>query len=101
VVAVVGLVYEQGLTHGLRMSFALASLLVLFRSTISISMGFLLRGELLSKLDRLLLLLPLAYVAASLVFDWPGLIPVGIIGIVGGLFIGVVCALASPYHRWR
>lgn len=100
-VASASLVYEHGLAPGLRMAFALASVLVMFRTTISISMGFLLRGELLSKLDRLLLLIPLAYVAASLVFDWPELVPVGIIGIVGGLFVGVVCALASPYHRWR
>ncbi len=100
-VAAASLTYKHGLAPGLRMAFALASVLVLFRTTISICMGFLMRRELLSKLDRLLFLIPFAYMAASLVFDWPGLIPVGIIGIVGGLFVGVVCALASPYHRWR
>lgn len=100
-VAVASLIHEHGLATGLRMSFALATVLVLFRTTISISMGFLLRGDLLSKPDRLLLPIPVAYAATSLVFDWPGLIPLGIIGIVGGLFVGIVCALASPYHRWR
>ena len=100
-VAVACIFYEHGLAPGLRMSFALASLLVLFRASISISMGFLLRGMLLGKLDRLLLLIPLAYLAVSLALDWAGLILIGIIGIVGGLFVGVVCAIASPHHRWR
>ena len=99
--AAICLVYEHGLASGLRVSFALASLLVLFRASISISMGFLLRQELLGKLDGLLLLVPLAYLTASLALDWSGLIFMGIIGLVGGLFVGVVCAIASPHHRWR
>ena len=100
-VAAVCIFYEHGLASGLRMSFALVAMLILLRASISFSMGFLLRGKLLSRLDRLLLLVPLSYLAASLALGWPGLPYILVVGIVGGLFVGVVCGLASPIHRWR
>lgn len=95
------IVYEHGLASGSRMCFGLAYLLVLLRSGVLVSMGFLLRTRAFAQIDLILLSVVPTYLTASVVAGWPGVLFLSLIGTIGGLFVGTVCGLASPYHRWR
>ena len=94
-------VHKHGAAQGLQISASIAYLIALLRLCVSISMAFLLRRPIIGKSERLLLALVAAYAVASLAFSWSSLLFLSIIGGVGGFFVGTVCAIASPYHRWR
>ncbi len=98
---VVLLIRDHGLADGLRLSASTGYMIALLWFCLSVAMAFLLHQPIISMRNRLLIVVVLAYAAASLSFGWPGLAPLTFIGGVGGLFIGVVCAINSPDHRWR
>jgi hypothetical protein len=99
--AIACLLYEHGIATGSRLSFGFIYLLVLLRSGVLLSMGFLLGNMSFSAIDLVSLAIIPIYLIASALAGWPGLIALSFVGIAGGVFIGIICGLSSRYHRWR